>query len=136
MDQNRSTLTKLLIASQTSLASSIFWGVVIVALAGGLLFAAYRAKLALNPIEYEGRIVDKWAGYSHSDEGSFPYFRLLLETENSQRVTVAVDQDTYDRAKVGMRIRKTQRGIELSRVEPGTVYANLKILAPEIRAYD
>lgn len=101
-------------ADSSSLAKSFVWGAVILAVFIGVLFFAYQVKRQLRPPEYEGKVIDKWAGYSHSEEGSFPYFRLLVEREGGQRSTVAVDQQTYDRAKVGMRIRKTKGAIELT----------------------
>jgi hypothetical protein len=80
----------------------------------GALFLIYKAKRATRPAEYEGRIIDKWAGYTHSELGSRPYFQLLLETSGGQRITVSVDQDLYHRAKVGTWIKKTQTGVEMS----------------------
>src|SRR5688572_15153350 len=97
--------------------SSLAWGLLIVALFAALLLIVYKSKQAVRPAEYEGRIVEKWAGYNHSELGSFPYFRLMVETDNGQKLTVAVDQENYERAKVGMRIKKTQKGIEFSRIE-------------------
>lgn len=74
----------------------------------------------MRPPEYEGKVVDKWAGYNHTDEGSFPYFRLSVEISNGKKLTVAVDQETYERAKVGMWIRKNRDGIELMTQRAGT----------------
>jgi hypothetical protein len=105
-------------ADSSSLAKSFVWGAVILAAFIGVLFFAYQVQRQIRPPEYEGKIIDKWAGYSHSEKGSFPYFSLLVETAGGQRSTVAVDQQTYDRAKVGMRIRKTKAGIELSSLTP------------------
>jgi hypothetical protein len=104
--------------------STIAWGLLIVAVFAGLLLIIYKSKLAVRPVEYEGRIVDKWAGYNHSEQGSFPYFRLLVETENGQKLTVAVDKENYERAQVGMRIKKTQKGIELTSAKPQHLVAH------------
>jgi hypothetical protein len=112
------SILKNLLGDQTELARTIVLGLLILMLLVGVLLLVYRAKSSLNPIEYEGRIVDKWAGYNHSDEGSFPYFRLLLETDKGQKLTVAVDREDYERAKIGMRIKKTRQGIELTHIEP------------------
>jgi len=84
----------------------------------GLLAVAFRARQQIRPQEYEGRIVDRWAGYDHSDEGSFPYFRLVVETDDKQKITVAIDRDNYEQSKVGMRIKKTPAGIEMSSDKP------------------
>jgi len=104
-------------ADSNSLAKSFVWGALILAAFIGVLFFVYQVKRQMRPDEYEGRIIDKWAGYSHSEQGSFPYFRLLVERAGGQRSTIAVDERTYNQAKVGMRIRKTKAGIELSRVD-------------------
>ena len=63
--------------------------------------------------EYEGKIVEKCARYAESKEGSKPMFRLLVEDKNKVRFTVAVAPDVYERAEVGMRIKKIEKGIEL-----------------------
>jgi hypothetical protein len=104
--------------------STIAWGALIVALFAGLLLMIYKSKLAVRPAEYEGRIVEKWAGYEHSIEGSFPYFRLLVETDNGRKLTVAVNKENYERARVGMRIKKTRKGIELTRIESQPLFAH------------
>ena len=97
-----------------SLVPSFVWGAVILVAFVGVLFFVYQVKRQMRPDDYDGKIIDKWAGYSHSEQGSFPYFRLLIEREGGQRSTVAVDQKTYNQAKVGMRIRKSKAGIRLS----------------------
>jgi hypothetical protein len=107
----------------TELASHIkalIWLIVILVGCTGLIFFTYRVRQGLNPPEYEGKVVDKWAGYNHTEEGSFPYFRLSVEISNGQRLTVAVDKETYERAKVGMWIRKNRSGIELTAQGAGT----------------
>jgi len=101
-----------------ALTPTIVWGLVVLVFLVGVMFVAYQTKRSLRPPEYEGKIIDKWAGYSHSELGSFPYFRVLVETDGGQRMTVAIDRDNYERAKVGMRIKKTPKGIELARVAP------------------
>lgn len=92
-------------------AKTLLWGTVIIALLIGVLLVIYKAKRATSPAEYEGRIVNKWAGYTHSVMGSSPYFKLLVETGNGQRLTVTVEQDLYNRATVGTWIKKTQTGL-------------------------
>ncbi len=114
MDQSPPKPKQIRIAESGSLAKTLFWGAVTLAGFIGLLFFLYQGGAQMNPPEFDGKVVDKWAGYTHSDQGSFPYFRLLVQTAGGTRSTVAVDQETYDRAKVGMCIKKTKRGIELS----------------------
>ena len=129
MDQDQPKPKQIRITDSGSLAKSLFWGAVILAGFVGVVFFAYQVKRQISPPEYEGKIIDKWAGYSHTDLGSFPYFRLLVETAGNQKSTVVVDQQTYDRAKVGMWIRKTAKGIELSSLTalPLDVRKRLKI---------
>jgi len=55
--------------------------------------------------DYDGRIVDRWADYAESDQGSRPRFRVLVESRDGKRFTVAVDANVYESAKVGMQIK-------------------------------
>ena len=112
MDQPKSKGTFL--SENAPLAKQVLWGVIILFCVVGLFAFGYRVNRKLRPAEYEGRIIDKWAGYFHSEHGSSPYFRVRLETDDGQRLTVTVDYKTYDRAKIGMRIKKSPKGIEIS----------------------
>ena len=71
--------------------------------------------------EFEGRVVDKWADYTHSEEGSRPYFRLVVEGDDRARFAVSVSAEVYERAKVGIRIKKTEEGVELMADESSTI---------------
>jgi len=63
--------------------------------------------------DFDGVIVDRWAGYNESDYGSKPYFRLLVEIENSKRITIGVEPDLYHRSKVGMGVKNRNGRVEL-----------------------
>ena len=89
------------------------WGLVILAGFIAVLWVSYRVQRSTHPAEYEGVIVEKWANYQETEEGSRPQFRLLLELANGQRLTIGVPSDFYNQARVGSRIRKTSEGIEL-----------------------
>jgi len=71
------------------------------------------------PKQFEGRIVDKWAGYSESQQGSYPYYRVVVELEGQNRYTVPVNQDIYQQAQVGMRLRRSEKGLEVIRAPSG-----------------
>ena len=111
-------------------AKTLLWGTVIIALLIGVLLVIYKGKRATSPAEYEGRIINKWAGYTHSVMGSSPYFKLLVESGNGQRLTVTVDQDLYDRAKIGTWIKKTQTGVELGREQNKKAQGNNSLITP------
>ena len=83
----------------------------------GVFWLSYSVSPGNHPAEYEAVVVDKWANYSETDEGSVPYFRLLLELTNGQKLTVRVGPDLYNEAKVGSKIRKSSRGLELVKAE-------------------
>ncbi len=87
--------------------------IVLVAILCGILFLLYQRFNTVLANEYEGKIVDKLAGYTHSDEGSFPYYRLLVKSDDGQSFQVRVDYEIYQRAQPGMVIKKTRLGIEL-----------------------
>lgn len=83
-----------------------------------LIFAITKLRhAAVNsiPNEFEGRIVEKWAGFTETEEGSHPYFRLQVEIEGRRPFTVPVNRDIYEQAEVGMRLKRSDKGLELIR---------------------
>jgi hypothetical protein len=88
--------------------------ITLVAVLGGFLFLAWHNWSRPALTDYEGIIIDRWAAHNQSQEGSTPYFRLVIETEKGERTTVRVDVNTYDRAKVGMRITSRSGHVELA----------------------
>ena len=93
------------------------WGLIVLAILVGVFWLSYSVSPGNHPAEYEAVVVDKWANYSETDEGSVPYFRLLLELTNGQKLTIRVGPDLYKEAKVGSKIRKSSRGLELVKAE-------------------
>lgn len=114
MISSRHKSRRIEISDSASLVKAMVWGGVILAGLIAVLFFAYRVNRELRPPEYQGKIIDKWSGFNYTDQGSIPYFRLHLETADGQKATVAVAQQTYNRAQVGMWIKKTKEGFELS----------------------
>ena len=53
-------------------------------------------------------------GFTQSDQGSFPYYKLLVEKETGERIKVNISYDEYEQAKVGMWVRKDQGHFEFS----------------------
>ena len=82
-------------------------------------FVAWKACNRPNTVgmDYEGVIVDRWAGYIESDLRPRPYFRLLIEDEKRGRITVIVDSETYQRSQVGMWVRRRKGKVELGNPE-------------------
>jgi hypothetical protein len=82
------------------------------AVGGGLLIAllltlafwyVYGGRATSS--DYEGKIVDRWADQMPSNQDTRPYFRLVVETPEHKRITVKVDGNVYESARVGMGIR-------------------------------
>jgi hypothetical protein len=102
---------------------TILWLLAILVCITAVLWSVYffrSTKTGPFRQEYEGQIVEKWADYSHSEQGSQPYFRLMVKGRDSQQFSVSVSSEIYDRAKVGMFVRKTDAGVELIANEPIT----------------
>jgi hypothetical protein len=66
---------------------------------------------------YEGRIEDKSATFAETELGSGVRFRLVVRTKSGQQLQVATDQKTYESAQVGMWIKSSETGIQLSWAE-------------------
>ena len=101
------------------------WNVKTIAALAGILvlicvlfFAATaikQSRVDSIPREFEGRIVDKWAGYNESERGSSPYYRVSVEVEGQQRISVPVNSEIYQQAQVGMILKRTDKGLEVVR---------------------
>ena len=78
-----------------------------------LIFLVWKMPRQEPVGDFDGTIVDRWAGYSESDQGSRPYFRLLVEIEDNKRITVAVDPNIYHPSRVGMNIKRRSGRVEL-----------------------
>jgi hypothetical protein len=95
-------------------ASNLLWGIIPAVLLISILVLTWQKFQRPAVVEYDGHIVDRWAGFSESDTGSRAYYKLLVEEDGGKRITVVVDGGTYTRAQVGMRIRVSNNRIELS----------------------
>ncbi|HEX6732458.1 MAG TPA: hypothetical protein VF074_20740 [Pyrinomonadaceae bacterium] len=76
------------------------------------IFKLREARVASIPAEFEGQIVEKWAGFSETQEGSSPYFRIVVEVDGT-RFTVPVYKEIYEEAQVGMRLKRSVKGLQV-----------------------
>ena len=93
--------------------STLFVAALVVVMLGVLVLLAWQRSTQQATGDYEGVIVERWAGYSESDLGSRPYFRLQIELKDGGRTTVRVDPNVYESARVGMRIKSRSGQIVL-----------------------
>ena len=87
-----------------------------------LFLAVYKrsqSRTATLPKEFEGQIVDKWITFSDSESGSSRYYWLLVEVEEQRRFTVPVYRELYEHAQVGMRLKRSAKGLEVIRGSTG-----------------
>jgi hypothetical protein len=104
-----------------NIAEGTFLAIVFAIIVGGVSIWTYECSTSTGPFrrEYSGRIVDKRISVFESEQGSFFSNKLVIEEKRGRRFTVSVSEEIYNRAKPGMWIQKTSRGIELS-TEPKT----------------
>ena len=86
--------------------------IVIAMLAALLLYPQYTLSGPYRR-EYEGKVLDKSITLNDSRTRTGARRRLHLEGRDGERFQVAVNEDIYERAQVGMRIRRSPSGIEL-----------------------
>jgi len=112
----RSSSSKRL--SKEKLLTVIVAGLVMVMVGTLALLVWQKGSQRVDTSDFDGRIVDRWAGYSESQtRGSEPYFRLSVEGDDGKRFTLKVDSGIYESAKVGMRIKRRAGEIVLSEPE-------------------
>jgi hypothetical protein len=89
-------------------------GVLVMAVLAVLVLSVWRKSITpANTDDYEATIVDRWADYAESSQGSRPRLRLLVESKDGKRFTVNVDPNVYESARVGMRIKSRDGQIVL-----------------------
>ena len=86
----------------------------------GLAGSCHRHHTEPELITYEGVVVDKWAVYSHTEQGSFPYYKLLIEKRNGARIRVPVEYNDYQKVRVGMWVKRTGARFEVG-IQPASV---------------
>jgi hypothetical protein len=89
--------------------------------AGTLLTCQQRmASTGLYRRSYEGRILNKSATFREKQIGSGVRFLLLIQGNDGNQIEVAVDQDLYERAQIGMWIKKDDAGVRLDTAAGGS----------------
>ena len=82
------------------------------------IFKLKESRIASLPTEFEGQIVDKWAGFDETQQGSYPYYRVQIELDG-QKLTVPVNGEIFNEAQVGMRLKRSAKGLEVIRGSTG-----------------
>ena len=101
--------------SLTALAILSIAAIIIVA------FIALRQRLTstgLYRMEYEGKIVDKSVTISESQTGSGEVRCLRIRGKNGEEFQVTINEVLYGRAQIGMWIKSSSKGVELTWNEP------------------
>jgi len=96
--------------------TAVILSVLVVAMLATLVAVVWQKSTTPVPTDYEGTIVDRWADYSESDQGSRPGLALVVESPDRTRFTIRVDAGVYESAKVGTHI-KSKSG-QLVLIEP------------------
>lgn len=89
------------------------WCIVLGAFLVSILFLAWKQANQQSKTDFEGTVIDRYADYSETQQGSRPRMQLLIESEDHKRFTVKVEPGVYESAKIGMRIKSESGKIEL-----------------------
>ena len=86
----------------------------------GFVFAyPYLKKPPLIQRDFVGRVVDKFLATAETYRGTTGGLRLLVEDQHGMRFRVAVSDEQYEQAQVGMWVTRRAGKIALSWDEPG-----------------
>jgi hypothetical protein len=82
------------------------------------LMVVYNQRLHtfadLGRSEYEGKLVNKSLTIHETNTGSKIELRFLVEGKDGKRFDIAPSPDVYERAQIGMWIKSSKSGVELS----------------------
>jgi len=94
--------------------STVILSLLILAMLAGLVLFVFQKSTAPARIaDFEGTVVDRWADYAESDQGSRPRLALVIESSDGKRFTVGVEPAVYESARNGMRIKSKSGRIVL-----------------------
>lgn len=99
---------------------TVLVAVLVVAVAAAV-FVSLRQRLTstgLHRMDYEGRIVDKSATVTESETGSGVRHLLRVRAKDGEEFSVTVNGSLYERAQIGMWIKSSSRGAELTEGGP------------------
>ena len=97
----------------TGRLATVAVGVVVVTMLVALGLVIWQKSTRPAVTDYEGIIVDRWADNAETQIGSRPRWVLLVENDSGARFTARVDANTYESARVGMRIKSRSGQIVL-----------------------
>ena len=107
------TLVLRLVRGFNAVWLTVGWGVVLGAILVSMFVIGWQLANQQTRTDFEGTIVDRYADYAETQEGSRPAFRLMVESENHERFKVKVEPGIYEATKIGMRIKSKSGKIEL-----------------------
>jgi hypothetical protein len=95
----------------------LFIGAFVLLFVGLLSLVLYQRAVKPLRIEYESVIVDKSLDIYEDQTGSRIQLLLLIKDDEGRQFNVVADQELYERAKIGMRIKRTKEGTEFTHEE-------------------
>jgi|SRR5262245_8219192 len=94
--------------------SIVIMSLIILAMVAALVLLVFQKSTTPARIaDFEGTVVDRWADYAESDQGSRPRLALVIESSDGKRFTVGVEPAVYESARIGMRIKRRSGQIVL-----------------------
>ena len=93
--------------------SVLIMSLIILAMIAALTLLVSQKSTTPAVADYEGTVIDRWADYAESSEGSRPRLALVVESSDGKRFTVKVEPAVYESARIGMRIKSTSGQVVL-----------------------
>jgi hypothetical protein len=95
---------------------TVLVGLLIVLVLGGAIATCYQRSTSTGPYrgDYEGQVSDKYVTNHESQQGTWVTKNLLVKSNTGEQFQVVVSSAIFERAQVGMRIRRKGTSIELS----------------------
>jgi hypothetical protein len=103
-------------------ATGLILAIILTAMMAAGTFLTCQQRMASTGLyrqSYEGKVVNKSATFRERQTGSAVQFRLAIKSHEGDQFEVAVDHDVYERAQIGMWIKKDGAGLQLDRAVTG-----------------
>ena len=96
--------------------SIVVVGVLMVLVLGGAIATCYQRSTVSGPYrsDYEGQVLSKYVTNHESTEGTRVTKHLLIKGKTGEQFQVVVSDGIFERAQIGMWVRRKETGIQLS----------------------
>lgn len=84
--------------------------ILLIGLLSGAIIYLFRFQFINSNAEIKGIVRDKWIDKRETEQGSYAFPKILVESETGEKITIKVDRDLYSRISINSPVRRDKSG--------------------------